>query len=380
MSGHGEEAREEVYNRLSDLRWSTLRHYASFFCGLPSMDRRNKHDLIYWIIRSSPPSVLDRLLTFAAEASQQADTHLGKRTRARDGTDEDEPAATRVRAAEAVDSSSFLENGDLNRPPRRSLANNLWIGRVPPVLTRLSFPEQLLVALVYPRVFVFKLFPRRVNNFYLGSDNPSLQRAMCGNVCSYELDAPGVAEMVQGNLMPRRPEILASVIQITLFGQRRLPENWMPNNPRFYGHIRISSEHLDSLPDDGVPLELMAIARHVDDPDLVHEQNDSYIPGKNDEIDSDACNADVDSEEGSISDEDDLESVPPEVFPIQVSGAIDTDLTSMSAPDLLRQGFRKMDQDDKKFVTKYKYVVPANARSHPPKLQESPIRWARGHL
>jgi len=24
-----------------------------------------------------------------------------------------------------------------------------------------------------------------------------------------------------------------------------------------------------------------------------------------------------------------------------------------------------MDQDDKKFVTKYKYVVPANARSHP---------------
>jgi len=109
MSGHVEEAHEEVYNRLSDLRWSTLRHYASFFCGLPSMDRRNKHDLIYWIIRSSPPSVLDRLLTFAAEASQQADTHLGKRTRARDGTDEDEPAATRVRAAEAVDSSSFLE-------------------------------------------------------------------------------------------------------------------------------------------------------------------------------------------------------------------------------------------------------------------------------
>ncbi|KAF8310518.1 hypothetical protein F5887DRAFT_910779 [Amanita rubescens] len=78
--------------------------------------------------------------------------------------------------------------------------------------------------------------------------------------------------MVQGNLMPRRPEILASVIQITLFGQRRLPENWMrnlfrirrnyiqealvwlkANNPRFYGHIRISSKHLDSLPDDGVP-------------------------------------------------------------------------------------------------------------------------------
>ncbi|KAF8349138.1 hypothetical protein F5887DRAFT_1071301 [Amanita rubescens] len=444
MSGHVEEAHEEVYNRLSDLRWSTLRHYASFFCGLPSTDRRNKHDLIYWIIRSSPPSVLDRLLTFAAEASQQADTHIGKRTHARDGTDEDEPAATRVRAAEAVDSSSFLEvptdaerrhcyrsfydatsnealgsgvcgvcgrhaflKADLLKwfslhaiPNRRRLApaiphpdhdlfHNLLLE---PLGTRQmpdgffvricchcdgdlkngdlnrppSFPEQLLVALVYPRVFVFKLFPRRVNNFYLGSDNPSLQRAMRGNVCSYELDAPGIAETVQGNLMPRRPEILASVIQITLFGQRRLPENWMrnlfrvrrnyirealvwlkANNPRFYGHIRISSEHLDSLPDDGVPLELMAIARHVDDPDLVHEQNDSYIPGENDEIDSDACNADVDSEEGSISDEDDLESVPPEVFPIQVSGAIDTDLTSMSAPDLLRQGLSNLCSDSR---------------------------------
>jgi len=119
------------------------------------------------------------------------------------------------------------------------------------------------------------------------------------------------------------------------------------NNPRFYGHICISSEHLDSLPVYGVPLELMAIARHVDDPDLVHEQNDSYIPSEDDEIDSDACDADVDSEEGSISDEDDLESVPPEVFPIQVSGAIDTDLTSMSAPDLLRQGLSNLCSDSR---------------------------------
>ncbi|KAF8340086.1 hypothetical protein F5887DRAFT_1077211 [Amanita rubescens] len=408
MSGHVEEAHEEVYNCLSDLRWSTLRHYASFFCGLPSTDRRNKHDLIYWIIR---------------KASQQADTHLGKRTRARDGTDEDEPAATRVRAAEAVDSSSFLEvptdaerrhcyrsfydatsnealgsgvcgvcgrhaflKADLLKwfslhaiPNRRRLApatphpdHDLFHNPLLEPLGTRQMPDgfflsgKLLVALVYPRVFVFKLFPRRVNNFYLGSDNPSLQRAMRGNVCSYEMDAPGIAEMVQGNLMPRRLEILASVIQITLFGQRQLPENWMrnlfrvrrnyirealvwlkANNPRFYGHIRISSEHLDSLPDDGVPLELMAITRHVDDPDLVHEQNDSYIPGENDEIDSDACNADVDSEERSISDEDDLESVPPEVFPIQVSGAIDTDLTSMSAPDLLRQGLSNLCSDSR---------------------------------
>lgn len=122
-----------------------------------------------------------------------------------------------------------LKSGDRNHPPRRSLANKLWIGEVPEVLKRLSFPEQLLIALVYPRVFVFKLFLRRLNNRYFGGDNPTLQHAMRGNVCSYELDAPGIADMTQGNLMPHHPPVLASVIQITLFGQRHLPDNWMRN-------------------------------------------------------------------------------------------------------------------------------------------------------
>ncbi|KAF8316740.1 hypothetical protein F5887DRAFT_895324 [Amanita rubescens] len=42
--------------------------------------------------------------------------------------------------------------------------------------------------------------------------------------------------MIQGNLMPRRPSVLASVIQITLFGQRHLPENWMHNLFRIQCH------------------------------------------------------------------------------------------------------------------------------------------------
>jgi hypothetical protein len=37
-------------------------------------------------------------------------------------------------------------------PPPHSLANNLWIGRTPWELQVLTFPEQLLVALLYPRV------------------------------------------------------------------------------------------------------------------------------------------------------------------------------------------------------------------------------------
>ena len=61
------------------------------------------------------------------------------------------------------------------KPPKYSLANQLWIGPTPWQLQVLTFPEQLLVALLYPRVYVFKLFPKRSQ----GTRNISgLQRAM----------------------------------------------------------------------------------------------------------------------------------------------------------------------------------------------------------
>jgi len=45
-----------------------------------------------------------------------------------------------------------------NRPPKMSLANGLWIGRIPWALQVLTFPEQLLIVLLYPCIYVFKLF------------------------------------------------------------------------------------------------------------------------------------------------------------------------------------------------------------------------------
>ena len=38
-----------------------------------------------------------------------------------------------------------------DEPPQYSLANNMWIGEIPWELQRLTFPEQLLIALIYPR-------------------------------------------------------------------------------------------------------------------------------------------------------------------------------------------------------------------------------------
>ena len=113
---------------------------------------------------------------------------------------------------------------------------------------------------------------------------------MRANVCGYELDAPGIADMVQGNLMPHRPAILTSVIQITMFGQPYLPENWRRNlfrvrrkfiswlkvnNPKFYGHVNISSERLESLLVNGVPLELLAV-HHLDGDTMI--LNKTFLP------------------------------------------------------------------------------------------------------
>ena len=104
--------------------------------------------------------------------------------------------------------------GDLKKtsllPPKFSLANNLWVGAVPAELSSLTFPEQLLIAHLYPRVYVFKLFPKSG----AGSAD-GLQRGMRGNVSTYELNVDAMAAMVQGQLMPRPPAVLSSLILFT---------------------------------------------------------------------------------------------------------------------------------------------------------------------
>jgi hypothetical protein len=233
----------------------TLRHYASHFCGLPSTGRRNKHDLVLWILQNSSQDVLNSILSFAAARVVQNGGNRRKRARGPADVDDSVRDAFLVRREESEDqppnTSVFLDlpsdveikscyqsfyestsnvrlrsgvcgvcgrqafydsdqlswfslqripnrhrlipsdphpahrllfdlllepsatqntpegflvqicrhciadlkSGDCNLPPRRSLANNLWIGEVPEVLKQMTFPEQLLVSLVYPRVF-----------------------------------------------------------------------------------------------------------------------------------------------------------------------------------------------------------------------------------
>ena len=68
---------EDCYLVLSGLHLQILRRYASFFCALPSTDRRKKHDLVCWILQSSSYAVLGQLLTFVTNArAEHSSKHL----------------------------------------------------------------------------------------------------------------------------------------------------------------------------------------------------------------------------------------------------------------------------------------------------------------
>jgi hypothetical protein len=187
---------------------------------------------------------------------------------------------------------------DIETPPKFSLANNLWIGRVPWELDRLTLPEQLLIAHLYPRVYVFKLYPKF---YFRQSDRLTLQRGMRGNVSTYKLNTDDMTSMIKGNLMPRPPSILASIISVTFIGLGAIPDRgihtifrvrryvvlqalqWLKkNNPKYYGAIEIDMDQINNLPEDDVPSEITSAIRQSYDLDVVEQENGGYVRDDND--------------------------------------------------------------------------------------------------
>ncbi|KAH9958183.1 hypothetical protein BGW80DRAFT_1256941 [Lactifluus volemus] len=185
----------------------------------------------------------------------------------------------------------------VTEPPRHSLANNMWIGRIPWELAKLTIPEQLLIALLYPRVFVYKLY----NKSWRDQDQTKLQRGMRGTVCTYELNADSVSSMLQGTLMPRPPAVLSSTIVVTFIGREKLNPSrvhsllrvrrhvvmealvWLKrHNKKYYGNIEIDPTRLDRLPQDGIPEEIVTTIRHNNDEELIEQESAPAFNGERD--------------------------------------------------------------------------------------------------
>lgn len=166
---------------------------------------------------------------------------------------------------------------EANRVPRLSLANGMWIGAVPTELKDLTIPEQMLIALHFPRCFIFKLFAKEGGKAH--QDPDKLQQGMRGNVTSFELNTQDIAKMINGRLFPRETSLLPSVLSVAFVGHGKLPKRWLKstfrvrrqrvfaaltwlkaNHPRYHA-IEIDPSRLASLPEDDVPDEVLLTVR-----------------------------------------------------------------------------------------------------------------------
>jgi hypothetical protein len=88
-----------------------------------------------------------------------------------------------------------------------------------------------------------------------------------------------VIKMIKGNLMPWPPCILVSLVAITFMGHGELPKSWLKymfhihqqvvfealqwlkeDNLKYYGDIQIDPDQLVVLPNDDIPMEIIATA------------------------------------------------------------------------------------------------------------------------
>jgi hypothetical protein len=182
-----------------------------------------------------------------------------------------------------------------NRLPALALANRMWIGRIPEELTQLTVPEQILVSLYHPRCYIYKLYP--CDLWSNGSNTTSLQNGLKGNVTTYELNMPDIVRMLEGKLMPHPTSILASMIAVSFIGTGQVPKTWLKKTFRVrravvhaairclkevtchpgYKDLIISSEALDQLPEDNVPLEILAAIQHEPNVDKAQQEAESYL-------------------------------------------------------------------------------------------------------
>ena len=170
----------------------------------------------------------------------------------------------------------------------------MWVGGIPRELQNLTLPERLLLSKYYPSAYIVKLFPKQKNASTW--DRSQMHSGMKGNVSTYRLDPRQIAHLIDGTMFPPPAKILSATIGITFVGPKGIRESMMPamfrvrrwrvqeglvwlkgNNP-LYADIEVSEDRLSELPNDGIPDELMMIAKHTTDIMSLEKERGGYVP------------------------------------------------------------------------------------------------------
>ncbi|KAJ3846723.1 hypothetical protein EV368DRAFT_88604 [Lentinula lateritia] len=217
-----------------------------------------------------------------------------------------DPSTQKSPATVYCECISQLSNG---KRPALSLANNMWIGKVPFELKILSLPEIILVSRFLASAYVVKLSPKKRSTKWMPSDQ--LTSALRGNVASYYLKTEDVAPMVDEGYLPPQSSILAATIAVTFIGQKNVSLRalktmftvehskvanalrWLIANNQFYHHIQISEGNLQSLPVNGVPDEILSTTKWASEGEFGPGEHEGYVPQ----------HGDIESDEGTDEEE-----------------------------------------------------------------------------
>ncbi|KIM57496.1 hypothetical protein SCLCIDRAFT_10447 [Scleroderma citrinum Foug A] len=162
----------------------------------------------------------------------------------------------------------------------------------------------------------------------------------------------------QSNAPP--PAILASLISVTFIAFGEVPKKWLhstfqvrrqvvlealhwmkDHNPKYYRNIEIRPTRINTLPEDDMPEEITAIIQQSEDVGVLEEENDGYVPPDYNEV------MDHGDKETEVSEGTTINSEEPDVVPLQVSGTVDMDMTSMTANELTLWGLANLWKDGK---------------------------------
>ncbi|KAF5389042.1 hypothetical protein D9757_004879 [Collybiopsis confluens] len=201
---------------------------------------------------------------------------------------------------------------------------------------------------------MIKLYPTTFTG-----DVEGLQSGLSGTVVTFEQNMKDVAKMMEGQLLPRKPDILPSLITISFIGRGKLPRRWLQNTFRvrrnivfdalgwYRGHngyfrkVSISETNLALLPEDNIPRELEALICQTSDPEVAAMEEGGYVPlpeqnGKDVEI---VSSGDCEPSAAGSSEAD--------VIPLHYTGFHDTDMNTTTASELQQWGMARLWGDGK---------------------------------
>ncbi|KAF8803392.1 hypothetical protein BYT27DRAFT_7214713 [Phlegmacium glaucopus] len=284
----------------------------------------------------------------------------------------------------AANPNHDLFDGMLLHPP--GVENDVTARRIPYELAYLTLPERILIAKYFPAAYIIKLYPKRAGARHW--DKRQMYSGLKGNVSTYRLDQSQIASMIDGSTMPQAVKVLAATIGITFVGPKNLPEKSLPNmfrvrrarvkralewlkeNNPIFRDITISTSRLAQLPEDDIPYELIATAKHSTDVNTLYAEQDGYVPVEetNEEENAEAEQSEIsDMEDGGVPTE-------PAVLALLHLGVVDIDGVDVTETELMAHALANCAQARREedymirrgsaFVNEYARVDPSTGQQN----------------